>query len=67
MLVLFSHPWLTRVWVVEEAILSRKASFHCAAEVVPWNEVFEVSELLEHRQFIKQRVHIISKVSMAPI
>lgn len=32
----FSYPWFWRVWVVQEAWLSRKAVVHCGDERVSW-------------------------------
>lgn len=46
MSTLYINPWFRRVWVLQEALLARKALVHCGTEVVPWREVQRVSDWL---------------------
>ncbi|KAH6976534.1 heterokaryon incompatibility protein-domain-containing protein [Ilyonectria sp. MPI-CAGE-AT-0026] len=65
--LLFCNPWFTRVWVIQEALLSRQAFVHCSGEVVPWEELVAVSHLLEHPEFRRQQPHMHSQKVMVPI
>ncbi|KAK3900484.1 putative heterokaryon incompatibility protein [Staphylotrichum tortipilum] len=48
MQTLLEHPWFQRVWVVQEAILSRNATFvHCGKETINWDELLMIAESLE--------------------
>ncbi|PHH77787.1 hypothetical protein CDD82_3354 [Ophiocordyceps australis] len=35
----FSYPWFRRVWVIQEACLSRKVQVHCGHERVSWEAI----------------------------
>lgn len=37
---LYQRPWFRRVWVIQEAVLSRNAFVCCGREWVPWNVFF---------------------------
>jgi hypothetical protein len=48
---LFQHAWFQRVWVLQEATLSQHETFvHCAQEMIQWDELLRVHELLESYQ-----------------
>jgi hypothetical protein len=48
---LFQHAWFQRVWVLQEATLSQHNTFaHCAKEMIQWDELLRVHELLESHQ-----------------
>ncbi|KAK3941750.1 putative heterokaryon incompatibility protein [Diplogelasinospora grovesii] len=44
---LFKHPWFQRVWVIQEVILSQRTLIHCGKEMVEWQELLMVNELLD--------------------
>ena len=44
---LFQSPWFQRVWVVQEALLSRQAFVHYGPETIGWEELLMVSHMLE--------------------
>ncbi|KAL7784780.1 heterokaryon incompatibility domain-containing protein [Trichoderma afarasin] len=35
----FSRPWFSRVWVIQEATLSQRATVYCGDKVFPWSAV----------------------------
>ncbi|KAK4060669.1 hypothetical protein Trihar35433_10077 [Trichoderma harzianum] len=35
----FSRPWFSRVWVIQEATLSHRATVYCGDKVFPWSAV----------------------------
>ncbi|KAK3351771.1 heterokaryon incompatibility protein-domain-containing protein [Neurospora tetraspora] len=35
----FSRPWWSRVWVVREVIVSRRAHIICGTKEIPWNDI----------------------------
>lgn len=41
----FHHPWFQRVWVVQEAILSRKTTVYSVKEAIPWEELLFINEM----------------------
>ncbi|KAI0453502.1 heterokaryon incompatibility protein-domain-containing protein [Xylaria acuta] len=43
---LYQHAWFTRVWVLQEAILARRAFIRSSAEVIPFKEVISTSNLI---------------------
>ncbi|KAK7419698.1 hypothetical protein QQZ08_010785, partial [Neonectria magnoliae] len=65
--LLFTNPWFTRAWVIQEALLSRQAFVHCSGEMVPWEELVAVSEMLENPEFLRQQPHMHSQKVMVPI
>ncbi|KPM42173.1 hypothetical protein AK830_g4379 [Neonectria ditissima] len=65
--LLFTNPWFTRAWVIQEALLSRQAFVHCSGEVIPWEELVAVSEMLEDPEFQRQQPHMHSQKVMVPI
>ncbi|CAG9954361.1 unnamed protein product [Clonostachys rosea f. rosea IK726] len=67
MSALFSHPWFTRVWVVQEATLARQAFLYSSEEMVTWDEVAEVNGWIGDLSYQLQTQHIQSEILMAPI
>ncbi|VUC23018.1 unnamed protein product [Clonostachys rosea] len=67
MSALFSHPWFSRVWVVQEATLAKKAFVHFSDGMISWDEVVQVNEWLQDPAWILERQHIQSQNLMAPI
>lgn len=67
MTALYRSPWFSRVWVVQEALLSHRAFVRCSGELVPWEELVEVNDWLESNEFTTQQPHITSQTVMAPI
>ncbi|CAG9982216.1 unnamed protein product [Clonostachys byssicola] len=51
MVSIISNPWFSRVWVVQEVLLSQQAFLHSSNEVIPWIELREMSEWLEDPDF----------------
>ncbi|KAK8194552.1 heterokaryon incompatibility protein-domain-containing protein [Phyllosticta capitalensis] len=45
--MLFHNPWFSRVWVVQEALLSKKAVVHSGDQIAEWDQVLDVVERLE--------------------
>ncbi|KAI0858243.1 heterokaryon incompatibility protein-domain-containing protein [Xylaria cubensis] len=43
---LYQHAWFTRVWVLQEAILARRAFIHSSAEKIPFEEVISTNDLI---------------------
>ncbi|KAI0107807.1 heterokaryon incompatibility protein-domain-containing protein [Nemania sp. FL0031] len=65
---LYQHPWFTRVWVLQEAILARRAFIHSGAEVILFKEVISMSNLfLEIRSTPGWWAHIKWRPALAPI
>ncbi|KAI1123394.1 heterokaryon incompatibility protein-domain-containing protein [Nemania abortiva] len=65
---LYQHPWFTRVWVLQEAILARQAFIHSSSEVIPFKEVISISNLfLEIRSSPGWWPHIKWRAALAPI
>jgi hypothetical protein len=68
MSTLYENPWFSRVWVIQEALSARVPLVHCSAEQVPWEEVVQVSNWLEHPGYAAQSPHNASQqISMAAI
>ncbi|CAM1508928.1 Fc.00g026670.m01.CDS01 [Cosmosporella sp. VM-42] len=67
MSILFENPWFARVWVMQEALFSRKAFVYSSGERIPWNELLMVNAWLENPQYTTQQQHIKSQIVMAPI
>ncbi|CAH0057758.1 unnamed protein product [Clonostachys solani] len=51
MVALISNPWFSRVWVVQEVLLSQEAFVHSSNEMIPWVELRQTSEWLEDPDF----------------
>jgi hypothetical protein len=64
---LFQHPWFQRVWVVQEAILSRRTLVHCGQEMIEWPELLMVNELLETPRYKDQAPNLRSQLTMPTI
>ncbi|KAM0208638.1 hypothetical protein ACHAQI_006841 [Fusarium lateritium] len=68
MSTLYENPWFSRVWVIQEALSAQRPFIHCSAEQVPWEEVVQVSNWLEHPGHANQSPHTYSQqISMATI
>lgn len=68
MSTLYENPWFSRVWVIQEALSAQVPLVHCSAEQVPWEEVVQVSNWLEHPGYAAQSPHTASQqISMAAI
>ncbi|KAK3493908.1 heterokaryon incompatibility protein-domain-containing protein [Neurospora crassa] len=39
LLKFFSRPWWSRVWVVQEVIVSRRANIICGTKEIPWDDL----------------------------
>ncbi|VUC34388.1 unnamed protein product [Clonostachys rosea] len=51
MVSLISNPWFSRVWVVQEVLLSQEAFVHSSSEMIPWIELRQTTEWLEDPNF----------------
>ncbi|KEY73586.1 hypothetical protein S7711_09201 [Stachybotrys chartarum IBT 7711] len=40
---LFRRRWFTRTWVIQEAVLARRATVHCGRVSVPWEALSDVA------------------------
>jgi hypothetical protein len=40
---LFRRPWFTRTWIMQEAVLARRATVHCGHASVPWEALSDVA------------------------
>ncbi|CAI6094252.1 unnamed protein product [Clonostachys chloroleuca] len=69
MVGLISNPWFSRVWVVQEVLLSQQAFVHSSKEVIPWIELRQTSEWLEDPKFTHWHFdyHIQSHTAMPAI
>ncbi|KAI1415062.1 heterokaryon incompatibility protein-domain-containing protein [Hypoxylon sp. FL1857] len=48
---LFEHPWFSRVWVLQEALLARQAFIHCGDQMMPWEEVVAIHEWIGDAEY----------------
>jgi hypothetical protein len=64
---LFSNAWFSRVWVVQEATLARRALIHSSGECILWDEVLQIGEWLESPEFGIEQQHVQAQTVMAPI
>ncbi|KAH9904277.1 heterokaryon incompatibility protein-domain-containing protein [Xylariomycetidae sp. FL2044] len=53
---LFSNPWFSRTWVLQEALRARVALVHCGAEIVPWDEVLYINEWLGSKEYASSQL-----------
>lgn len=69
MVGLISNPWFSRVWVVQEVLLSQQAFVHSSNEMIPWIELRQTSEWLEDPDFTHWHFdyHIQSQTAMPAI
>ena len=47
----FSSPWFSRLWVVQEVVLSREARCYRGHDAVPWNDIGLAATWMRHRKF----------------
>ncbi|KAK4159411.1 heterokaryon incompatibility protein-domain-containing protein [Cladorrhinum sp. PSN259] len=40
---LFRRPWFTRTWIIQEAVLARRATMHCGHMSVSWEAIADVA------------------------
>ncbi|KAI0439739.1 heterokaryon incompatibility protein-domain-containing protein [Xylaria telfairii] len=65
---LYQHAWFTRVWVLQEAILARRAFIRSGTEVIPFEEVISASNLIHDiRHKGGWLPHIKWRAALAPI
>jgi hypothetical protein len=65
---LFQHPWFQRVWVVQEATLSQHCALvHYGKEVINWDELLFVNELVMSRHFDGQSPNMRGQLMMPAI
>ncbi|KAN0112520.1 HET domain containing protein [Hyaloscypha variabilis] len=68
---LFSRPWFNRIWVLQEAILSKTAVVYCGEKTISWDAIkhfkqFNVSaRWLDNLPYIIARSQIIPKDTIA--
>ncbi|CAG8953424.1 hypothetical protein HYFRA_00010173 [Hymenoscyphus fraxineus] len=67
MTVLFENPWFTRVWVVQEALLSAEAYVRYGDEMISWEEVVTINDWLSDPVFAGQQRHIKWQTVMVPV
>lgn len=53
----FQHPWFQRVWVIQEVILAQQVAVHCGVEMISWQELVKVNELLDAADYKGQIPH----------
>lgn len=47
---MFSRPWFSRIWIIQEAVVNQKTFFLCGAKIVPWEQMFTLAwSILKHR------------------
>ncbi|TGJ79701.1 hypothetical protein E0Z10_g9060 [Xylaria hypoxylon] len=65
---LYQHAWFTRVWVLQEALLARRAVIHSSAEVIMFEEAISISNLLLDLKYKGNWwPHFKSRADLAPI
>lgn len=64
---LFAKPWFTRVWVVQEAVMARRAFVHSSGEMAPWDEILRVNKWLQDPAYTNAHQHVQSQTLMAPV
>ncbi|PPJ54858.1 hypothetical protein CBER1_07843 [Cercospora berteroae] len=47
----FSHPWFTRLWVVQEVLLGTSPRMYCGTQSRVWSEVGLAAQWLHHRAY----------------
>lgn len=47
----FHHPWFQRVWVIQEAALSRSAVVYSTGESIPWDELLAVNDIISSPEY----------------
>jgi len=47
----FHHPWFQRVWVIQEAALSRSAVVYSPSESIPWHELLAVNDVISSPEY----------------
>jgi len=55
-------PWFSRTWIIQEAMLARRAQLHCDGASLPWGD-FCVGFLALSQAFLSLRLDVVPSVS----
>jgi hypothetical protein len=60
---LFEQPWFSRVWIIQEVMLSRKLILQWGSDDISWEEISELVETLEEKSNFVLKVKIFKSSS----
>ncbi|CAG9975548.1 unnamed protein product [Clonostachys byssicola] len=56
----FRRPWFTRVWVIQEAMLSRSGTVYCGDQILSWSAVRHFNEWDQSNKWLKTLPYVMS-------
>ncbi|KAE9375893.1 HET-domain-containing protein [Stipitochalara longipes BDJ] len=63
---LFSRPWFNRIWVLQEAILSKTAIVYCGEKTISWDAIKQFKQFNVSAKWIEHLPHIIGRRQITP-
>jgi hypothetical protein len=64
--VLFSRPWYNRIWVLQEAILSKTAVVYCGEKTISWDAIKHFKQFNISARWLDNLPHIIARPQITP-
>ena len=63
---LFSRPWFNRIWVLQEAILSKTAIVYCGEKTISWDAIKHFKQFNVSARWLDDLPHIIARRQITP-
>jgi hypothetical protein len=63
---LFNRPWFNRIWVLQEAVLSKSAVVYCGQKTISWDAVKHFKQFNVSAKWVENLPYIINRRQITP-